>query len=244
MSYEEITLKDPNPIKRFLQNSRFEDAINFIPKNILPEKILDFGGGNGELSLRLTKKYLDTQITCYEPSESMINEAKNKISGASNVTLTDSIEPFTNQNFDVIFSLEVFEHLPEKESLDALNTIKKSLHHNGILIIGVPNEIFLAACYKGLFRMLRRYGDHDAKPMNILKSCFGFPPKYRPTQLLDSTINYHSHHLGFDYRTLHHTLCKNFNSVQLCLSPSPWLTRIASPEIYFVASAPKLGITT
>ncbi len=238
MSYEEITLKDPNPIKRFLQNSRFEDAINFIPQNISPKKMLDFGGGNGELSIRLTKRYPNSQTTCYEPSESMLNEAINKISGTPNVILTNTIESFTDQNFDVIFSLEVFEHLPEKESSAALNTIKKSLHKNGILIIGVPNEIFLAACYKGLFRMCRRYGDYDAKPINILKSCFGFPPKDRPTQLLDSTINYHSHHLGFDYRTLHNTLCENFHSVKLCLSPSPWLTRIASPEIYFVVSDP------
>src|SRR5690606_23640061 len=137
--------------------------INFIPSDISPRKILDFGGGNGELSLRLIKKYSNCQTVCYEPSPSMLKEAENKISGSSNITLTETTELLPDQSFEIVFRLEDYEHLPENESATAIATINKLVKKNGLIIIGVPNEIYLAALYKGIFRMSRRYGEYDAQ---------------------------------------------------------------------------------
>ena len=51
MAYADITLRDPNPIKRWLQRRRFADAVRLLSsgndRNDL--RILDFGAGDGEV---------------------------------------------------------------------------------------------------------------------------------------------------------------------------------------------------
>ena len=74
MQYSEVTINDPNRIKRFLQRKRFEDALSLLPTDAQTSEILDFGAGDGELASRLLGKGYDCQVTCYEPSPDMRNQ--------------------------------------------------------------------------------------------------------------------------------------------------------------------------
>ncbi|MGK0440942.1 MAG: hypothetical protein ACJA0N_000737 [Pseudohongiellaceae bacterium] len=62
MNYSNITLNDPNPIKRYLQRSRFTDAVSLLPNSIKTSSTLDFGGGDGELCLQLANKSLESDF--------------------------------------------------------------------------------------------------------------------------------------------------------------------------------------
>lgn len=139
------------------------------------------------------------------------------------------------ESVDLLYCLEVFEHLPEKETEAALSAIYSVLRDGGIAIIGVPVEVHLPALYKGIFRMTRRFGDFDATPRNILRATFGFPPKHRPISEIIAGWSYHFHHLGFDYRRFRELLgSKKIVVLKQSASPIPALGAWINPEVYFV----------
>ena len=45
MSYADLTRRDANPVKRWLQSRRLEDALRLIPSDA--QTVVDFGGGDG-----------------------------------------------------------------------------------------------------------------------------------------------------------------------------------------------------
>jgi SAM-dependent methyltransferase len=235
MAYADITFCDKNPVKRLLQQRRLTDALRlaacFKDINIA----LDFGAGNGELSKGLVKLFPQAQIICYEPYPDVMAEAQQNAAGLKRIEFVTNIETVRKGSVDLLFCLEVFEHLPEKETEAAFLAIHSVLRESGIAIMGVPVEIHLPALYKGIFRMTQRFGDFDTIPKNILRATLGFPPKHRPFGEITTGWSYHFHHLGFDYRRFRESLrSQQFVILKQSVSPFPILGAWINPEIYFV----------
>ena len=234
MAYADITINDPNPVKRWLQQRRFSDAASFLrsAEHNKQIHILDFGAGDGEFICQI---YGTPSIEAYvyEPNPTLMMEAKSKLVGFDKVIFIEKLSSIKPETFNYIFCLEVFEHLPEKETVEAIREIDRMLKPNGTAVIGVPHELFLPAAFKGLFRMFRRYGDFDATPRNILRATLGSPPLQRPTNEISPGLTYHPHHLGFDYRTLEHILQAEFQLEKKKFSPFPLLGAILNSEVYF-----------
>ncbi|MDB5954286.1 class I SAM-dependent methyltransferase [Ramlibacter sp.] len=236
MSYSDLTFKDKNPIKRWLQMSRLRTALRLAGELRSDATICDFGAGSGELCKVLAPKYPQARIICYEPTPSLLVEAQQNLRGLTNVEFEGDLSCVPEGSIDVVFCLEVFEHLPPRETSDALRQIKALLNDGGVGIIGVPNEIGLPALYKGLFRMTRRYGKFDATPRNVFLSFLGMPPTDRPVAEIASGIQYHFHHMGFDYRRLRKRLGTEFHMRHIAGSPVRLLGSLSNPETYFVVS--------
>lgn len=130
--------------------------------------------------------------------------------------------------------MEVFEHLPPEETKKAVLDIFNMLKPKGIAIIGVPNEIYLAALYKGIFRTIKRYGEYDTVPLNVMKCILGHPPKDRPLGELSTNVMYHFHHVGFDSRKLPNSFAGKFKLLSKRTSPLRNLGYALAPEVYFV----------
>lgn len=235
MSYEEITFKDKNPIKRFFQRNRLVSAVKLYCPQQTPETICDFGAGNGELCKLLALHHPNTKLICYEPTPNLLSEAKTNLLNTANVDFCQDINNIGPENFDVVFCLEVFEHLPPKETADALQIISDLLKPGGKIIIGVPIEIGIPALYKGLFRMFRRYGAFDASIKNVILSTFGFLPQNRPTSEISPSFNYHFEHMGFDFHELKKAVSSHFTLKKTIASPFSMLGWHLMPEINFVA---------
>ena len=235
MAYADITLRDPNPIKRWLQRRRFADAVRLLSsgndRNEL--RILDFGAGDGELIRQIVLRR-PVQACVYEPTPRLRAEAEDKLAGVPGVTFADRAAPLPSESFDFVFCLEVFEHLPPKETAEALSEIHRLLKPYGFAAVGVPHELFLPALLKGLFRMSRRYGQFDASPPTVLAALAGRPPQHRPVSEISPGFAYHSHHLGFDYRVLERKLEDRFRLVRKWFSPFPILGSILNSEVYFL----------
>jgi hypothetical protein len=152
----------------------------------------------------------------------LLQQARDNLAGLRGIEFTDSISGCPPGSVDLLFCLEVFEHLPVAESEQALHTIGRLLGAAGHAVIGVPVEIGLPALYKGLFRMLRRYGEFDAKPGHILRCAMGRPPANRPAVELMPGAHYHLHHLGFDHRRFRERLHREFRAVRHSVSPLRW----------------------
>jgi SAM-dependent methyltransferase len=179
MQYADITTRDPNPVKRWLQGRRFSDALKVLNGARLGDslRVLDFGAGNGEL-VRQMVRIAPIEAFVFEPTPSLMAEARQNLAGQDSVVFLHSLDSVEPGTFDYVFCLEVFEHLPEGEMVKAIAEIHRLLKADGVAVIGVPHEVFLPAMIKGLFRMSRRYGDFDARrPGNVLAALCGRPPR-------------------------------------------------------------------
>jgi len=236
MSYADITVRDPNPIKRWLQGRRFSDALlalKIVPPAQGAVHVLDFGAGNGELIRRMAAN-TSLEATAYEPTPDLMAEAKVNLASVPSVCFVEDLRGVRSESFDYIFCLEVFEHLPPAETAKAIGDLHRLLKPGGIAVVGVPHELFLPALLKGLFRMTRRYGEFDALPRNVLAALFGRLPRERPTGEIAPGVAYHFLHLGFDYRVLEKALQERFQIVKKWFSPFPLLGRALNSEVYFL----------
>lgn len=235
MSYADITFCDQNPIKRWLQQRRLTDAIRLTAHFQDITTVLDFGAGNGELSKRLIGFFPQAQIICYEPTAHLMAEAQKNAEQFQQIRFVTDMEMVSKASVDLLYCLEVFEHLPQSETEAAFSLIGSVLRDGGIAILGVPIEIHFPALYKGIFRITRRYGDFDARPGNVLCATVGFPPQCRPVSEIAEGWRYHPYHLGFDYRRFRELL-KNqpFIILKQSASPMPILGAWINPEVYFI----------
>lgn len=199
-----------------------------------PRCILDFGAGNGELCKLIALQFPKAKIVCYEPTPSLMAEAKENLADLPQISFCSDLEKISDGSVELIFCLEVFEHLPEKETKDALGQFDRLLTDNGNAVIGVPVEIGIPALYKGIFRMSRRFNTFDASIKNVLLAALSFPPKDRPVSEITPGFAFHHEHMGFDYRKLQALLHAQFGLQQVTTSPfsifGPWL----NPEVNFL----------
>ena len=223
MTYADITFKDKNPIKRYLQKQRLVSAMKLAKNLGKISAICDFGAGNGELCKFLSKQFPNAPIICYEPNPKLLNEAKENLKKLQNISFFHSIGNIKTESIDLVFSLEVFEHLPAKETNSALKTINALMAQEGRLIIGTPVETGIPALYKGLFRMTRRYGSFDANIKNVLMASIGQPPENRPAREISPGFNYYFEHLGFDWHRFSETLKEHFTQPKITFSPFNFL---------------------
>jgi SAM-dependent methyltransferase len=235
MTYADITTNDPSAIKRWVQERRFASALSLAE---LRGTVLDFGCGNGELCRRIGIRS-DVTLICYEPSSRLYAEAADNLANI-NVTLTRNIDSVARSSVDIVFCLEVFEHLPEGELRKACRQIADLLRPDGFAVIGVPIEIGPPALLKGLFRMARRYGSHDATIRNVLLATIGEPPD-RAVSMMEPGLAYFFPHLGFDHRKLAALLSEYFVIEKVLCSPFHWLRSWANSEMYFRL---RRGLTT
>lgn len=225
-AYSEITLGDKSPFKRYLQRRRLQDAVS-VAEDLDEDfsgKVLDFGGGSGELSRLVARRFPDAHVFCYEPMPDIFEEARRNLASLKNVTLVSDRKELRGTKFDLVYCLEVFEHLPLRQTAKTVRVIDRLLEEGGLFVVGVPNEVFLPALVKGLFRMTRRYGAHDARFGNVLRAVVGRPPAGRPVRRISHGLPYHFHHLGFDHRKLRTLLRETFDPVREFGSPvdSEW----------------------
>ncbi len=235
MAYADITRNDRNAIKRFLHRRRLNDAVALATRSGRPRVIVDFGAGDGELSRRLAAELPEATIFCYEPVDNLREQAAELLRGQANVVLASSVESLPAAQADVVYCLEVFEHLPPAETGAALADIERLLKPGGLAVIGVPIEIFAPALAKGLLRMWRRPGAFDGRPGNVLAAACGAPPRDRPARIIAPGLSYFPHHTGFDHRRLRRQLAERFDVDRAMCSPVPWLGAAFNSEIVFLA---------
>ncbi|MFH1129367.1 MAG: class I SAM-dependent methyltransferase [Patescibacteria group bacterium] len=107
------------------------------------EKVLDLGCGSG----RMFEMFLaqDVDYTGVDFSEKLIEIAKNKY--GDNFKVADILNlPFSNENFDSVWSIAVLHHIPSTELRKrVLSEIKRVLRPNGRVVVTCWN-------IKSLFR--------------------------------------------------------------------------------------------
>jgi SAM-dependent methyltransferase len=111
-------------------------------------KILDFGAGHGHMSQKIGEEALRKGIQpdqCIYPCEIVPDEFRYDKVKCQKID-TDSIIPFPDDFFDVVYAIEVLEHTPRP--YDFIKEAKRVMKPSGVLILSVPN----------LMHVLSRFG--------------------------------------------------------------------------------------
>jgi SAM-dependent methyltransferase len=102
--------------------------------------ILDLGCGMGEYSLMMAEHLPQAQVTAIDilPDRvAAVKKAKTKL-GLTNLAVKQrKIEDLEDQKFDFIFSVDVFEHIPEKEM--PFKSAFERLNNGGYLLVKMPD---------------------------------------------------------------------------------------------------------
>jgi SAM-dependent methyltransferase len=134
-------------------------------------KILDLGAGRGHLSRRIHDLLIKHR---FGPKNLLATDFDKKLFQANEVNFKQADFnkklPFSNSSFDIIYSIEVIEHL--RCPYDFIEECYRILKPNGILIISTPNTLSLNSRLKffitGFFEF---YKPPSIKPENAGRLC-------------------------------------------------------------------------
>ena len=127
---KEKLLANQGPIDK----ERLKIAVGFVPKKAV--KILDIGAGYGFLEEVLEKK-TNVDISGIDISPEGIKNLKKRFQGEFRLGTILKI-PFKKDSFDVVFALEVLEHLSPDVVFKAFSETRRVLKKTGFLIISMP----------------------------------------------------------------------------------------------------------
>ena len=131
-----------------LTNAIAEKAWKLIEEG---KKILDFGAGQGHMSQKIGNEAERRGISaknCIYPCEIVPEEFQYEKVECKKIK-TDSVVPFDDSFFDLIYAIEVLEHTPRP--YDFLQEASRTLKPNGTLIISVPNIMHVKSRFSLFF---------------------------------------------------------------------------------------------
>lgn len=117
----------------------FKKMIHKLPTNNF-KNVLDLGCGYGEYTYMLSEALKNTNFIALDIDEERIESVKQVIvqNKYSNVQAhLGKIQTLENKKFDLIYSVDVFEHIKAEEM--PFNEAFDSLNENGFLIVKIPN---------------------------------------------------------------------------------------------------------
>lgn len=106
---------------------------HLLPKN---GRILDFGAGDGDLIELMCTRGL--HVAAFEPSKVRSQNLQKRLGGQSGFLGT--VNPKSNESFDVVMLVEVIEHILEEQLQSTLELLARFTNPGGILIVTTPNN--------------------------------------------------------------------------------------------------------
>lgn len=104
-------------------------------RSFAPATALDFGCGVGRLSIPLARR-VGYVVGCDIANEMVVEATRNaQALGVDNATFTTSLDDLSEQRFDLIVSLIVFQHIPVSEGLATLSKLLRLLSPGGVAAI-------------------------------------------------------------------------------------------------------------
>jgi len=105
--------------------------------------IVEAGCGAGYLLENLEKAFSTSWIVAGDYSEELIRYSQNKVQRAHLIQFDATALPLKNEVADLLFSLQVIEHLPAPDHF--LQECARVLRPGGILVISTPNPASVCA---------------------------------------------------------------------------------------------------
>ncbi|AKJ37484.1 class I SAM-dependent methyltransferase [Methanosarcina barkeri] len=136
--FDEISKKYDQQRKKFIPcfDDFYRVSVSMASVNMENPKILDIGAGTGFLSAFLMERYPDASFTLIDISEKMLDVAKDRFKGNSNVKyiVADYSKYSFVEKYDMVVSALSIHHLEDEEKQKLYKKSYSLLEQNGIII--------------------------------------------------------------------------------------------------------------
>jgi len=156
-----------DPRQFFISLARYK----FVAKILSGKKnVLEIGCSDG-FNSRIVKQEVKNLDLC-DIDKNFIQDAKLNSSSRwkSNIFYHDFLKNKKLKKYDAIYLLDVLEHISKSSEKKFINNILKSLHDNGIFIIGMPSKEFQK--YSRPIKISGHINCKTAKELKILMNKF------------------------------------------------------------------------
>lgn len=176
-----------------MTKDRIEIALDFISKDA--KKILDIGSGYGFLEEHLSKNK-NIEIYGNDISSRAIANLKKRFKGNFRVESIYKMQ-YPNKFFDMVFMLEILEHISPARTFEILSKTKRILKDHGILVISVPTNEGLERMTNNPNRHIRMYTEAliiaELKIVGFqvikLKTLYAFKNSYKLKKILANILH-------------------------------------------------------
>lgn len=176
--------KKQNEVDYLKKSKHGQQFIEFLPSNC-DIKIIDLGCGTGSLVSGL-KNSGYKNVFGIDVSHENIEQGKLADLDIDYGEIIDFLDQaiHNNRNYDVIFLMDVLEHLDDNELYDVVDKVRKVLSSDGIFIIKTINAESLISGM-GRYMDITHERSFTSHSMKELMSAFG----YEELEILNSKIN-------------------------------------------------------
>lgn len=153
----------------FRDEARFVDAIApLVRQDFFKKRVLDAACGLGRNSF-WTVRWGAREVVAFDQDPVLLEHANRLLKRFSNVTVVqgDLYEKEWDRSFQVVFAIDVLEHLPDAAA--AIESLAKPLSPHGIFLIRVPQRERrgILGLLLGMFRLSdkRYFTEEDARAL-------------------------------------------------------------------------------
>jgi SAM-dependent methyltransferase len=227
MSYRQLTTGNSCSIKRYSHRSRYRMATSFVT----PGRILDYGAGDAELLRMLASGgTAGAEFWGFEPFLAAEARANIGSTGNAGVRIVEAASELPTRYFDLVYCLEVLEHLPEELQEETIRKIGEVVRPGGRCVVSVPIEVGAASLVKNIIRAAVRQSHPGATPVSIIRSALG-------GRIRRPKADYIPSHVGFRYRDLERLFDRlSIRILREVCSPFPLLGKRLNSQVFYVLS--------
>ncbi len=155
----------PNPIVRFIEKKRVKTILKLIAVHYKDGGLLEVGCGAGNI----LEKAPPENLFGVDISAFILGKARQKLNKKARLFQADAQNlPFKDHVFKQVICSEVLEHLLDPSA--SLQEIARILEKQGIVVVSVPNELWINRIKRVLIRLgvfdwlLHRGGEYGKMP--------------------------------------------------------------------------------
>jgi len=180
---EEVT----SELNKKLWVHRSEEFTQYLNKYLKNDsQIVDLGCGSGYLAERLSLEFKCNNIELVDLDDYRTYEVAKAFTFNRADFNVDKL-PFENNSKDIIFAIEVFEHL--ENGFHFIREIERVLNSQGILIISIPNAYSIFSRVKFLLNLSLEGYSINENHINFLPKDIFLGTLFQNFKLVDSFFN-------------------------------------------------------
>lgn len=222
MNYAALTIGSKSRLKRWSHGARFNSALAAVS---IPDgaRILDYGTGEAYLLSLIAAHHSSAELWGFDPM--LADQARETVKGSARII--EDRDALPASYFDIIFCMEVLEHLRPDLREEVVTEIVRTLAPGGTAVISVPIETGMTAIVKNAARFAAG-ARHKGSVKDILRSALR-----RPVARVEQD-DYIPSHIGFDYHVLPPLFAK-YGLIQewVGYSPMPILRGVVNSQITY-----------
>jgi 2-polyprenyl-3-methyl-5-hydroxy-6-metoxy-1,4-benzoquinol methylase len=131
------------PISSYTEKKIFDQIECLIKKKLNQVTLCDFGAGNGRYLTMFAKKIPRANLWGVETDKNRICQLhKLGFNTLELDIISDNLQYFNDNFFDIVFCSNVLEHIPYKQYKNFLREIHRIIRKDGFFLVGMPNYPF------------------------------------------------------------------------------------------------------